>query len=65
MTTTQGAVYSHPVAALIVGLVWLVAAVVFTLIMAGVYTCYGIAVGAQWGYGKWAGRYRGSHRSTA
>lgn len=63
MTTTQGAVYNHPVAALIVGLVWLVAAVVFALIMACVYCAYGIAIGAQWGYGKWSARYRGSHRA--
>jgi hypothetical protein len=65
MTTTQGAVFNHPVAALIVGLVWLVAAVVFAFILAGMYACYGIVVGAQWGYGRWAGRYRGSHRDAA
>lgn len=65
MTTTQGAVYNHPVAALIVGFVWLIAMIVVGLFLAGMYTCYGIAVGAQWGYGKWAGRYRGSHRDAA
>jgi hypothetical protein len=65
MTTTQGAVFNHPVAALIVGLVWLVAAIVFALILVAMYTCYGIVVGAQWGYGRWAGRYRGSHRDAA
>jgi hypothetical protein len=65
MTTTQGAVFNHPVAALIVGLVWLVAAVVFAFILAAMYACYGVVVGAQWGYGRWAGRYRGSHRDAA
>lgn len=65
MTTTTHAAIDHPVAALIVGLVWLVAAVVFAFILACMYTCYGIVVGAQWGYGKWAGRYRGSHRDVA
>lgn len=62
MTTTQNAAMNHPVAAIIVGLVWLIAAIVFVLFMACVYTCYGVAVGAQWGYGKWAARYRGTHR---
>jgi len=64
MTTTQGAVFNHPVAALIVGFVWLIAMIVFGLFLAAMYTCYGVVVGAQWGYGKWASRYRGSHRGT-
>lgn len=63
--TTTNATLNHPVAALIVGFVWLIAAIVFCLIVAGMFACYGISVGVQWGYGKWAGRYKGSHRSVA
>ena len=65
MTTTQGAVFNHPVAALIVGFVWLIAVIVFGLFLAVMYTCYAVSVGAQWSYGRWASRYKGSHRSAA
>jgi sterol desaturase/sphingolipid hydroxylase (fatty acid hydroxylase superfamily) len=66
MTTTQGAaMYNHPVAALVVGFVWLIAMIVVGLFLAAMYTCYGVVVGAQWGYGRWARRYRGSHRVAA
>jgi len=65
MTTTQGAVMNHPVAALIVGFVWLIAIIVLGLFLAAMYACYGVSVGAQWGYGKWSARYKGSHRGAA
>lgn len=65
MTITQGAVMNHPVAAVIVGFVWLIAAICFALFLVAMYTCYGVVVGAQWGYGRWVGRYRGSHRDAA
>lgn len=65
MTTTTGATLNHPAAAVIVGFIWLIAIICLGLVLAAMYTCYGVIVGAQWRYGKWARRYKGSHRSTA
>lgn len=64
MTTTTGAALNHPVAALIVGAVWLVAATVFALFLICMYTAYGVAYGCKWGYEWWAARYKGAHRRT-
>jgi tryptophan-rich sensory protein len=62
VSTTTHAALHHPVAALAVGLVWLVAAFVFVLVVACLYACGVAAAAAVWGHGKWVGRYRGSHR---
>lgn len=65
MTSTSNAAVNHPAAALIVGLIWLIAMIVFALFLAAMYTLYGIGWGIKWGYGRWATRYHGSHRTAA
>lgn len=49
----------------IVGLVWLVAAVVFVLFLGCVYTAYGVGYGARRGWAWYTAKYRsgGRHRS--
>lgn len=63
MTTTNAAM-NHPVAALIVGFIWLIGAIVFALVLACVYAVYGIGWGAQRGWGWYIAKYRtgGRHR---